>query len=230
MGFRGFESFGPGMYGGEEEYRRLVKASGLQVASLYSGGAFIDPQRAEMEIAAMEKVARFLSSLGSKEMVIGGGRRRPEGNRREDFENMARALNRIGEIARQNGLRACFHPHSGTCVESGPQVDLLMELTDAAVVYLCPDVAHLLRGGADPVAYVEKYLPRIGYVHLKDLGEDGRFVELGYGRVNLKAVLEVLKQGGYSGWLTVELDSTTRTPKESAEINLRYLQSQGIAA
>ncbi len=230
LGFAGFESFGPEAYGGEEAYRSLAAASGLRVASVYSAGSFIDPDEGEREIAAMKKTAMFLSSLGSREMVIGGGRKRPEGNNRQDYEIMAARLNRIGEFAREQGLRACFHPHSGTCVENGPQVDLLMELTDPALVYLCSDIAHLQRGGADPALYVAKHSPRVGYVHLKDLAEDGRFVELGQGRVDLPAVLKALKDGGYEGWAVVELDTSNRTPKESAEMSLRYLERLGLAA
>lgn len=207
-----------------------MASSALQVASIYWGGSFIDPDEAAAEVTATAKLAELLASLGSTEMVIGGGRKRPEGNRRADYDWMAQVLNQIGQNARRLGLRACYHPHSGTCVQTGADIDLLMSITDPDLVYLCPDVAHLAGGGADPAAYIEKYLPRVGYVHLKDLSPDGRFVELGQGWVDLPRVLAVLKRGSYQGWLTVELDVSIRSPRESAEISLRFLEKQGVMA
>ena len=210
------------------QYRAIVEAIGLPVASIYSAGSFIYPEKAAAESAAMEGTARFLASLGSKTMVVGGGHKRLEGNSREDYENMARVLNRIGSAANKLGLHLCFHPHSGTCVDTPQHVDLLMDLTDPTFVHLCPDTGHLLRGGAEPAAFIKKYLPRVGYVHLKDLASDDRFIELGQGLVDVAAVVRLLREGGYQGWLTVELDSTSRTPRESAALNLAYLRGLGL--
>ena len=229
LGFLGFESFGPEMYGGETEFRRLAGEANLQVASIYSGGSLIYPEKADIEIAAITKTAALLASLGSRELVVGGGHKRPEGNTPEDYETMARALNHIGAIAQEHSLRACFHPHSGTCVETGPQIDLLMALTDPKLVYLCPDTGHLVMGDADPLACIEKYFTRIGYVHLKDLDDANRSVELGRGKVDLAAILKALQTRGYDGWLTVELDASLTTPRQSAEISLQFLRKHGVA-
>jgi inosose dehydratase len=52
-------------------------------------------------------------------------------------------------------------------------------------------------------------------------------VELGRGRVDLKAVFAALNEINFTGWGVVELDRVPdpgRTPKESAEINRRYLE------
>jgi len=55
------------------------------------------------------------------------------------------------------------------------------------------------------------------------------FVELGQGElgIDFPSFLTKLEQIGYDGWVTVELDSTTRTPLESAKISRQYLHELG---
>jgi inosose dehydratase len=51
-------------------------------------------------------------------------------------------------------------------------------------------------------------------------------VELGRGRVDLKGVFGALNDINFKGWGVVELDRVPdpgRTPRESAEINRRFL-------
>jgi inosose dehydratase len=99
-------------------------------------------------------------------------------------------------------------------------------------------VAHYFQGGGDPAKAVEKYSDRLLFVHLKDVErvpeganakQSYRFVELGRGQVNLPAVLESLRKIGFRGWGIVELDGETdksRTPKESALINKKYVEEK----
>lgn len=87
---------------------------------------------------------------------------------------------------------------------------------------------------------------RIAHVHLKDFhaddpatwnhrscrwGEQGRFAELGQGNFGLdvKAVLQVLQQVGYDGWVSVELDRPypPRPPAEAARTSREYLRRLG---
>ena len=49
-----------------------------------------------------------------------------------------------------------------------------------------------------------------------------RFVELGRGRVDLRAVFAALTDIQYDGWAVVELDESA-APKESGAISRRYL-------
>jgi inosose dehydratase len=58
-----------------------------------------------------------------------------------------------------------------------------------------------------------------------------RFVELGRGKVDVKAVFTALDDIKFRGWAVVELDAVpdnARTPKESAIINRKYLEGIGI--
>ena len=114
----------------------------------------------------------------------------------------------------------------------------MLDAADRKHVRLLFDVAHYQQGGGDPVAALRKYSDWIEVLHLKDVsggcarrGRPGQpalyqFVELGRGRVDLPGVFAALREIDFGGWAIVELDRVPdpgRTPKESAEINKRYL-------
>src|SRR5437588_733629 len=128
------------------------------------------------------------------------------------------------ELARR-GLRAAYHPHVGTYVETRAEVDRLCALTDPALLGLCPDTGHLAYAGADPEAVFVDYAPRIWYVHLKDIDaarlqqvraerldfaaavRRGLFVPLGEGMVDMERIFGALRASNYNGWVIVEQDA-----------------------
>jgi inosose dehydratase len=60
---------------------------------------------------------------------------------------------------------------------------------------------------------------------------DYRFVELGRGKVDVKGVFAAMHDVKFRGWAVVELDAVpdkARSPKESALINRKYLESIGV--
>jgi inosose dehydratase len=89
-----------------------------------------------------------------------------------------------------------------------------MRLTEIA---LCPDLAHLLAGGSDPVEVVRAYRDRIPYVHLKDYA-DGAWLPIGDGKVDFKGVLRLLSGDQEPVWATVEHDGKTDQPFEMAKL------------
>ena len=56
-------------------------------------------------------------------------------------------LDRIEARAAELGIRACLHPHVGTMIETGTDVERLL---DGSAASLCLDTGHLLIGGGDP--------------------------------------------------------------------------------
>jgi inosose dehydratase len=104
------------------------------------------------------------------------------------------------------------------------------------------DPAHMAKAGYDPVEVFRTYQAIIKYVHIKDYrpltpvesarveGSGGTaiipdFVELGLGVIDLPALVAVLKAANYDGWVTVELDRSTRGARTSLEMNTAYLET-----
>jgi len=68
------------------------------------------------------------------------------------------------------------------------------------------------------------------YVHFKDLDDNRRFIELGRGTVDFLPLARILREGGFDGWIVVDLDYTSLDPRESSRMNMRQLRSTLTAA
>ena len=212
-------------YATAQELTARASRLDLTLASMYCSGQFIDPTLVNAEIRAILRAARFVRATGCRHLVIGGGMNAHGTYTDDDYARLIEAVHAVGRGCREIGITACYHPHSGTMVETAAQLERFCAETDPELIALAPDVAHLVRGGADPVATLRRYADRVRYLHLKDIRDD-EFVELGEGTVDLPGVIGTLREIGYSGWAVVELDDTTRTPLESAAISYRYLRDR----
>jgi len=248
LGFHGFEAFAFVVddYGFDRmsEFQDLLAEHDLQLVALYGGGNMHDSSRHEEIVAHNVRLARFLQANGANRLVLGPGRRPADGPSRDQLLTMVHCMNEIGRRSLEYGVQACVHPHVNTALEKLAEIDLVMDRVDPRYVALAADTAHLRKGNPDaPNAEVDtfrKYADRIKYVHLKDwdpsippeyTGQGGTavlrdFVELGLGVVDLKGAIEILRRSSYSGWLTIELDYTTRTPFESVGMSKDYLVDQ----
>jgi len=163
-------------------YLSELGSRGLRLASVYAGGAYYDPQRAEEAVQNALAAARFVHAMGGTVLCVATGGdeqrrstpglypdgKRPDGLDATGWQTLADSLKRVGEGCLQLGIEAAFHNHVGTFVETRDEIDRLFALVDAAVLFFAPDTGHLYYGGADPVAACRDYAARIRYTHLKD--------------------------------------------------------------
>jgi inosose dehydratase len=158
-----------------------------------------------------------------------------------------------GAVKSETGLRTVFHHHCAGFVERPDEVGRLLDMTDPDLLGLVLDTGHFTYGsgknGPDIVLEgLGLFAERTWYVHFKDChpniadrarseGWDyfdairqGVFCELGQGCVDFPAVLNMLKQRDYDGWVVVEQDVLPGmgSPKQSARRNREYLHSIGI--
>jgi inosose dehydratase len=131
-------------------------------------------------------------------------------------------LDRLAELAASRGVRAVLHPHVGTMVENGEEVQ---QVLDGSWISLCLDTGHLLIGGTDPAELTRQAPQRIAHVHFKDVDAaaadqvragrltytegvgQGMYRPLGTGDVDVTAIVEHLRAHGYDGWYTLEQDT-----------------------
>jgi inosose dehydratase len=131
-------------------------------------------------------------------------------------------LDRLAAVAGRRGVRATLHPHVGTMVERGDEVQRVLEGSEIA---LCLDTGHLLIGGTDPAELAVRAGDRIAHTHLKDVdaGLAGRvragelsytdavragiYRPLGRGDVDVATIVASLEGSGYDGWYVLEQDT-----------------------
>jgi inosose dehydratase len=150
----------------------------------------------------------------------------------EEWATFLANLGRLDAIVGDAGLRTALHPHWGMAIETGRQIDRLL---DASSVGVCLDTGHAYLGGADPVAIARSAPDRVLHVHLKDVdpakaarvrsGEvpfrqsviDGLFVPLGEGAVDIAGVIDALEDASYQGWYVLEQDVSLRADPPAGE-------------
>ncbi len=249
LGFTGFETFAAVVdtYGDKvSEFQDLIAQRGLRLVTVYGGGPMNEAHRMDEMIERNVGFAKFLHAHGADRLVLGGGSRAPGGPTPDDLRNQAHCMNEIGRRCLDYGVLACYHPHYATTVETEEEIAFMMDYTDPRYVFLCPDTAHLRKGGGDELAVVRAYAERVKYVHLKDWdpqafadsqaapaqGADAAtailpdFVELGSGVVRVKECVQALQASGYTGWLMIELDRSRSTPQASAATNKAYVEQE----
>jgi inosose dehydratase len=237
-----------------QEVAAALRSRGLRSAATFYAVNVRDPSRHDDAFHGAMRVADRLQKLGSDVLILSDEpspqRLRVAGRAGRDdmldeasWQAMASGLERIAAALQTRGMRAVFHPHVGTFVETREEIDRLCELTNPSLLQLCPDTGHLAYAGASPEAVFADYSKRIGYVHLKDIdaaalervrhdGVDftgavrsGMFVELGTGMVSVERIIGALRDANYSGWIIVEQDAP-REPLASAKANRAYLQER----
>ena len=86
----------------------------------------------------------------------------------EEAGPLADALNRVGQATLKDGVRVALHSEHSSLFCSARDIDLLLLLTDPEYVGFCPDSAHLVLAGGDPVAIVSRHVDRVLITHWKD--------------------------------------------------------------
>ena len=230
-------AFIAGFFTDPSELVKLQDKYGIKLINLYAN---FDLDTAS-SVERCKKQIDFLAAIGgthfncqSSGFADGGPAERETD---EDMVGItAEIANELGKYAKSKGITLCLHPHYGTCVFTGSDIDAFAKLTDPGYVSLCIDTAHTRIAGMDPAGTVRKYVGRIGYIHLKDVDENalekaegsekmGTFRALGEGNISFTAVKEALEEIGFDGYLCVELDDPRICNYQSAETSRRYIKT-----
>lgn len=222
VGYEGVELFDGNLLDFEGHYsalRSVLGDAGVTLVAAYSGANFIFEDILGEELARIQRAAAAAAEVGAEHLVVGGGAKRANGRQADDFKKLGAGLDRVIDIAKAAGLTAHYHPHLSTIVE-GP--DDVREIFKHTAIQFCPDTAHLAAAGGDPAQQVREFRSRISYVHLKGLQRQPfGFTPIDVGDLDNGAVIDALREGGFSGWVTNELDAWAN-PKAGAERSLRF--------
>lgn len=231
LGYRAVELFGfvlDAYPGGIGAVRDDLARTGMVLSAAYCSAPLIDPWTHDADLAAMSRWAGTVRELGGEVVVVGASQRKQPAYDPDDYRYLCRTLEEVGRRCQEAGVLACFHPHTGTPVETREEIDRVMTQVDPGLVFFAPDTGQIAKGGGDPVEVVRAYRERVRHLHLKDYvggttqldagggGTDRTgwldYVPLGQGVVDLASIAGVLEAAGYPGWWMVELDGTPNAP------------------
>ncbi|PCJ24999.1 MAG: xylose isomerase [SAR86 cluster bacterium] len=102
------------------------------------------------------------------------------------FQQHADTLNKAGEACKAAGIKMAYHNHNFEFVLTDGRIpyDILLEETDPDLVTMELDLFWIRNAGVDPVPYFENHPGRFSMLHVKDMDEHGRMVDVGRGAIN----------------------------------------------
>ena len=215
--------------GGNLDWERLVKESGLNVVSVHQ-----DLGSIERDAKAVAAEAR---KFGTDKIVITGMYRFDYGDETA-VHNLANRLNEAGKSLAEQGTRLLYHNHN--CELRKVNVDkcaydILLEETDPEYVNFEFDSYWFTEGGADAKLWMRRLGSRMKLWHINDRGTrmtgpamtpilKTDSMELGTGNMDLEGMTEIAKENGIEA---VILEShrnwIENSPVKSLQLSAQWL-------
>lgn len=166
-----------------------------------------------------------LSQLSGKTFGISVGNARRK-KTEEELDAQASILTRIFSLCEQRKIIPNLHNH--TYEVENDLHDLKGTLERLPDAKLGPDLNWLIRGGVDPVWFINTYRNQIVYMHLRDQKVNGRWAEaMGEGVTDFESISQAANNLQSLDRIAVELafdDPATRPVEESWKISRKFVK------
>lgn len=241
-----------------EELKKALSLRGIQICNAWFSACFTSKPEAEV-LAEFVEQRDFLHAMGAK--IIGAaevgnsiqGLSEPIFDAKpvyteEQWANVVRGFNKLGDLAKEKGMKLACHHHMGTGIQTMKEIDRFMESVNENV-YLLYDSGHIYYSEGNYEACVEllkKYVGRTAHVHLKDVRpavidqtrnnkksfldgvRAGTFTVPGDGAIDFEPLFKILDESSYEGWMVVEAeqDPAVANPLEYAMKARKYIRDK----
>lgn len=216
-------------FSGRLDWKKLIAESGLKVVAIHEDLESIlkDPLKIIEEARAYKT-----------DCIIVTGMFRYDYSSQKAVIELANKLNQAGKLLDAGGVQLLYHNHNCEFrrVESGKTAyQLLLEETDPQYVNFEFDSYWAIEAGCDAVGLMETLGERMKLYHINDRGirvkgskgsilkSDG--MELGYGNINLKALIEAAKKNGVKAIiLETHRNWIDNSPVKSFQLSAEFLK------
>lgn len=177
------------------------------------------------------------ASLGAKCVRIFPGSEKEGIPTEEGYSLIRRGLVECCRYAARRGVFLCMENHG---VYGGRSDSLRRIMREAGSDFLLtnPDTGNFLLGGENPAEAVRALRGKIGNVHFKDMvaANPGMFTSydgkeqysgciLGRGIVPLKRIVDMLRESGYGGCVTIEYEGAEKDNAGALAESIRFTRS-----
>ncbi len=181
-----------------------LQASGMRCAGIYTPGwGGRDAADVEAHAQAIAACAQFARELGASHITSTGASPRDEPGA---LERVITCVRRVTELVPpDNSVRLALEPHFGNVLLQPDDFDRIFKAVPDTRLGVCVDTGHFHSAGIDTIAIIHRFAKRIVNVHLKDHISTVS-VGIGRGEIDLQTEIAALRETGYPGDLTVELE------------------------
>jgi sugar phosphate isomerase/epimerase len=118
----------------------------------------------------------------------------------------------VESLAKKQGIRVACHNHPNETSYWKPEILLGYVGQRDGLLGSCADVGHFMRMGIEPVPALKELRGRLVALHFKDIAPQGESAALedviwGTGILNVKAMMQELKQQEFKGYFTIEYEA-----------------------
>ena len=213
--------------GAVEAVAAVVRSSGLRVRSVNGD---IGDLNAVLDAGAREARERHLGMLltlaaktGAKALVLPCGAidHEPVKSLEEDVDAVAAQLVHAAQRAQEFGVELWTESlHYFRLCWNTERAQLLADRLAGSGVGIVMDFSHIVASGGDPVDFVDRFADRITHVHLRDAvpatgTTPGNInLSIGNGEADFAGGLSKLRDAGYTGHFSLELETRDVTHDE----------------
>ncbi len=138
------------------------------------------------------------------------------------------SLDVLEKLAAEFDIKVCFHNHpKPTALWHPDTIGKALEGRHPNLGF-CADVGHWAASGLDPLAEIKKIAPRVHAFHLKDrasISEWSRDQPFGTGIFDLVAMLDEVREHGFTGNVTIEYETNWKTNLPEISQCVGYLRA-----
>lgn len=216
---------------GKLNWEKLIAESGLKVVSIHEDLGSILKNPAEII-----KEARTYRTGN----IVVTGMYRYDYSSKQAVLKLAADLNKAGKLLKEGGINFLYHNHNCEFrrVESGETAyELLLEKTDPNYVNFEFDSFWAIEAGCDAVELMKNLGKRMKLYHINDRGTRVKgttgsilksdSMELGYGNINLTALIETAKNNGVKAIiLETHRNWVDNSPVKSFQLSAEFLKKK----
>ncbi len=215
MGYEGVEFAGYYNWPAEK-IRKLLDQHGLKCCGTHA-------QLPSLLGDEFARTVEFNRTIGNKYLIVPAipGNMRPDS--KPAWVLFAKLMTEIAGKAKEHGMRAGYHNHAGEFEPmNGDMPWEVFASNSGKDVVLQVDIGHVVRAGADPAPYMQRYPGRLLTVHVKDFAK-GKDPLVGEGDVDWPAMFRICEGDGGTEWYIIEDESRTQ-PLQRVEQDLQNLR------
>jgi inosose dehydratase len=221
------------------DIKRLFDKYGVRISSVCAHAPLLEPSHpARFGSAQIMQAVRFAAAIGVRDVITTEFYAASDWAKKLSREQRicvaAEKLYEPCRLALDFGVKICLEPHGPISDSIGGLRDIMNMLDNTPSIGVNLDTGNSWLGGADPVEMARVFKDKIYHIHWKDLGKEyaekrGELfgsgfseIELGTGLIDIKGVIDVLKDSPLIHDSTLEISGAPRLLAASAAYVLRY--------
>jgi len=181
---------------------RLLGDHGMVLAGLHVAAIpTTPPTRYRACIDYNKRAIEVAGETGCNLVVVGGPDRTTE-----PFAPFLRALEELEPLVRGTSVRIALENHYGNWIQFIQDYEHIFDYVKSPNIGLTLDTGHFTAAGVDPEAVARRFgVEKVFHVHIKD-HQGPHSVPLGMGTTNNFGTARALKELGYTGYLSQEIE------------------------